>query len=352
MATHAIHYVSVNNDIVSYPPLCLHSAHHITMGTIPSTAVLLFQTEHVPRRMGAQFQLTDEITCLENGALTKVPCSAFFILEEELSGHHHELPVDVLREVLLHALEVYDRGEITKEEFTFVHRQFQDNFMYPILIVRIARVVDNALWPKLFSATPSPHELFTAAMKMGFETEAAAFIRVIDVMMGREEALLSTLQLLDNVDVRLIHDIIHALFHDRELDNPTPVERTISGNIQKYITGQLAYHLKEGNLQETFAIICDQHPFILMCLEHVENKETDIDACRQSAKRLASEQTTQACYSFGRTLLSYGFLTHALMVGVATQIKNLLVFDASEQVFDKVIEHYQFVETLGQALTT
>ena len=110
--------------------------------------------------------------------------------------------------------------------------------MYPILLVRASRIVDNALWPKLFSVTPKPIEIFENVLKNSFHNEAAAFIRVIDIMDGREKALLSALQLLDYVEINMLSDIIRTIYHSRQLDNPTEVERNISSSIQKYISNE------------------------------------------------------------------------------------------------------------------
>ncbi|EKE39091.1 hypothetical protein ENUP19_0274G0004 [Entamoeba nuttalli] len=329
-------YLSYNNIIISYPPLMLHSSHSLSMNTLPSTAIVLFQTYKLPKLMDSPFTLTDEILCIDQGNIVPIPCASHLTLLHLLEGRKEEMSADTLRELLIFSLDIFDKKEITKAEFKNLHNMFKEHFMYPILIVRVSRIIDNSLWPKLFSVTPSPIELFENVLKSGYQNEAAAFIRVIDVMMGREKALLSTLQLLENVNVNLINDIVHSIYHGRTLENASDIEKKISSSIQNYITSKLAYELKEGNMDEVFSIIGDSHPFIIMCLEGVQNKNVKLLQLHHSCYQLVKNHSVQECFNFGSLLLENQFYKHTILIGMHSQIKKLLVFPQSDELFDDV----------------
>ncbi|ELP86242.1 hypothetical protein EIN_112160, partial [Entamoeba invadens IP1] len=335
-------FLSLNDYIVTYPPLKLHTlTHKLTLATLPPNTIIQFDTSDLPKKMTGDFCLTDEIMCVEQNKTTVVPVDPFFVMLDLLSGKTTDISADTLRELLIISLEAYDKNEITYNEYQKLHRVFADHFMYCILIVRVARIVDSGLWPKLFSVAPSPLDIFKTVLKSTFVTEAAAFIRVIDVMVGREKALLSTLQLLANVDVEMIQTIIHPLYHGEELESPNENEIEISNNIEKYVTSKIQYELREGNVRGVYSMVGDQDLFLVKCLRNASDKTTNITNCNGEAKELVNTIGKKELLDFGNLLIENGFFQMAMMIGMHSQIKKLLLFENSEVVFDNLLFFFE-----------
>ncbi|KAL7719449.1 RIC1 C-terminal alpha solenoid region domain-containing protein [Entamoeba marina] len=334
-------FLSIGKFIITYPPLTLHGSHTLSLPAPPSQSVVVFNTSTISKYLNSGFELTNEVLYVNGSTVSVVPCGPHLIIARCLDGEQINFTDETLRDIIIHSLTLTSNNEITEEQLKLLHQQFQKNSMYSIIIVRVARIIDSSLWNLLFTVTHDPVKLFNDVKNSGFFNEAASFIRVMDVIVGREKAIFAASELLDEVDSILVHDIIRTIYHEQSLENPTPKEEEISNTIHQYIVKRLTNDLTEGNIINIYQMLNDSHPFILLCLKDITNKTMDFEKCHESVTMFVQKQTKEECLDLGMILLDNQFYQHVIMLGIHTQIKQLLLFDGSQSIFEELFAKYE-----------
>ncbi|KAL7713006.1 hypothetical protein QTN25_009483 [Entamoeba marina] len=244
-------FLSIGKFIITYPPLTLHGSHTLSLPAPPSQSVVVFNTSTIPKYLNSGFELTNEVLYVNGSTVSVVPCGPHLIIARCLDGEQINFTDETLRDIIIHSLTLTSNNEITEEQLKLLHQQFQKNSMYSIIIVRVARIIDSSLWNLLFTVTHDP--------------------------VKERKSNICSFELLDEVDSILVHDIIHTIYHEQSLENPTPKEEEISNTIHQYIVKRLTNDLTEGNIINIYHMLNDSHPFILLCLKDITNKTMDFE---------------------------------------------------------------------------
>ena len=349
VARDVLSFISTGRSIVTYPPLVLHTTRHFTLQKPPSDAVVLFETSRVPLNVGASFSLTNEIMCYNGAGVQPVSCTAYVNISDALDNHWGPVDVDTLTEAIVFSVMLYDRKEISEADMRVLHGRFQEHFMYPVVLVRVARVIDSALWPKLFTVTPAPLTIFDAVLQASFVNEAAVFIRVVDVMQGREVALQSVIRLMRRIDPGLLHDVIHAVFHGQDLEDATAQEEHYAGEIGIFLEARLKQYVSDFNLEALFALLHDETPFIVRHFPEVRLDTSNFGLFYTRVQSFSKTHTASEANQLGQFFLSRGLKVLALMIGIHTQILPLLRFDGSREVFEDLEPRIRSVVGVSRA---
>ena len=334
VARQVLAFLSTGRSIVTYPPLMLHTTRHFSLQKPPSDAVVLFETSGVPLNVGAGYGVTNEVMCYNGAGVQSVSCTAYINISDALDNHWGTVDVDTLKEAIVFSVMLYDRKEITEDDMRVLHRRFQEHFMYPVVLVRVARIIDSALWPKLFTVTPPPLTIFDAVLQASFVNEAAVFIRVVDVMQGREVALQSVIRLMRRIEPGLLHDVIHAVFHGQDLEDATAQEEHYAGEIGIFLEARLKQYLSDFNLEALFALLHDETPFILRHFPEARLDTGNFGLFYTRVQSFSKTHSPSEANQLGQLFLGRGLKALALMIGIHTQILPLLRFDGSREIFD------------------